>query len=349
LRQLCGTDEICHNSIRTKPSRRSRTKPSRTVADEHGATVALVGDRAQLAAIGRGGVLDMAAQLLPRVHNITTVHRFADPAYAALTLQMRRGEHPEAIFDRLHGLGLVVMHDSPDALRDALARQWCDGDAVTVATNDEARELNERIRDERIGAGLVDDRRTATASDGLSIGCGDVIQTRQNDSAVRVANRQTWIVLGVARDGSVWAKERTASRRQRTVRMPAAYVAEHTQLSYASTAHGIQGSTVPQAHTVVGDAMDAAGVYVGMTRGRNLNRLHLVAGDLDDAREQFVRALERDRADRGLVMATAAAQESMRGLATGSEKPRREVLLPEGTSFGRDTAVLRRPEVGLGR
>jgi hypothetical protein len=155
-------------------------------------------------------------------------------------------------------------------------------------------------------AGLVDDRRTATAGDGLSIGCGDMIQTRQNDSAVRVANRQTWIVLGVARDGSAWAKERTASRGQRTVRLPAAYVAEHTQLSYASTAHGIQGSTVLQAHTVVGDAMDAAGVYVGMTRGRNLNRLHLVAGDLDDAREQFVRALERDRADRGLVMATEA-------------------------------------------
>jgi hypothetical protein len=85
-----------------------------------------------------------------------------------------------------------------------------------------------------------------------------------------------------------------------------------------------------------------------MTRGRNLNRLHLVAGDLDDAREQFVRALERDRADRGLVTATAAARESVRGLATGSEKRRREVLLAEGTS-GPDTTVPRRPEVGLGR
>ncbi|MFV0373074.1 AAA family ATPase, partial [Microbacterium sp.] len=34
-----------------------------TVTAETGATVALVGDRAQLAAVGRGGVLDMAAQL----------------------------------------------------------------------------------------------------------------------------------------------------------------------------------------------------------------------------------------------------------------------------------------------
>ena len=34
-----------------------------TVAAEQGATVALVGDRAQLPAVGRGGVLDMAAQI----------------------------------------------------------------------------------------------------------------------------------------------------------------------------------------------------------------------------------------------------------------------------------------------
>lgn len=74
------------------------------VADEYGATVALVGDRAQLAAIGRGGILDMAAQFLPRELNLTTVHRFTDPAYAALTVQMRHGVHPEAVFDRLHTL-----------------------------------------------------------------------------------------------------------------------------------------------------------------------------------------------------------------------------------------------------
>ncbi|MFC6356747.1 MobF family relaxase [Luethyella okanaganae] len=221
-----------------------------TVADEHGATLALVGDRAQLAAIGRGGVLDMAAQLLPRVHAMTTVHRFADPAYAALTVQLRRGEHPASLFDRLQALGLVVMHESPDALHDGLAREWRDGDAVTVATNDEARELNTRIRDERARAGHVDDRHTATGSDGLSIGRGDMIQTRQNDSAVHVANRQTWIVQSVGDDGAVWAKEHTSSRRQRTVRLPAEYVVEHTHLAYASTAYGMQGATTGESQLV---------------------------------------------------------------------------------------------------
>lgn len=286
-----------------------------TVADEHGATLALVGDRAQLPAVGRGGLLDMAAQLSPRVFDMTTVHRFADPEYAALTVQMRRGEHPALLFDRLHALGLVRLHESAEDVRDAIARDARDGDAITAATNDETRELNERIRGERVRAGVVDDTRTATGSDGLAIGRGDVIQTRQNDSDVQVANRQTWTVQAVGDDGSVWATENGNSRkRQRTVRLPAEYVAEHTHLAYASTAYGVQGATVPASHTVLSHALDAAGVYVGMTRGQETNRLHIVAADLDDAREQFTAALERDRADRGLVAATQVAREAVAGL-----------------------------------
>lgn len=320
-----------------------------TVADEHGATVALVGDRAQLAAIGRGGVLDIAAQLLPRVLRLTAVHRFTDPAYATLTVQMRSGEHPEALFDRLHALGLVVLHQDADSLHEALARQWQDQDAVTVATNDEARELNSRIRSERVRAGNVEDQCTSTGSDGLSIGCGDVIQTRQNDSALHVANRQTWVVQSVSDDGSVWAAEHATRRRQHTVRLPAEYVAEHAHLAYASTAYGMQGATVPESHTILGDASDAAGIYVGMTRGRNCNYLHLVAANQGDARDQFVLAMERDRADRGLARARAAAQLSVRGLATGMDNRRREARLPDMASFSRDYTTPRTPEVGLSR
>lgn len=51
-----------------------------------------------------------------------------------------------------------------------------------------------------------------------------------------------------------------------------------------------------------------------MTRGREANRLHLVAENLTDARAQFTEAMERDRADRGLDHATRAAQEAVRGL-----------------------------------
>ncbi len=64
-----------------------------TIADEAGARVALVGDRHQLPAVGRGGVLDHAARWVTDDTHITldSVHRFADPEYAALSLAMRTG------------------------------------------------------------------------------------------------------------------------------------------------------------------------------------------------------------------------------------------------------------------
>ena len=64
----------------------------------------------------------------------------------------------------------MAIHESPDAQLEALAREWREGCAMTVATNDEARELNARIREERARAGDVDDSRTVIGSDGLSIG-----------------------------------------------------------------------------------------------------------------------------------------------------------------------------------
>ena len=61
--------------------------------------------------------------------------------------------------------------------------------AVTVATNDDAGELNRAVRDRRVQAGLVDDVRVAAVMDGARIGVGDRIVTRRNDAAADVANR----------------------------------------------------------------------------------------------------------------------------------------------------------------
>ncbi|PZP16206.1 MAG: TrwC relaxase [Brachybacterium faecium] len=286
-----------------------------TVTMEAGATVALVGDRAQLAAVGRGGVLDMAAQLRGRTFDMAAVHRFTDPAYAEVTLRMRDGRSRGEVFDQLTGLGLIRLHESGDDARDHIAQSTREGEAVTVTTNDEACTANARIREERVSHGLIDDARTVYGNDGLPIGAGDMIQTRKNNTDVGVANRQQWVVQHVEDDGalSVW-EAGSGRKRQRTVRLPAEYVAEHAHLSYATTAYGVQGATVTGSHTILTDATSAAGVYVGMTRGREQNLLHVVAESQERAREQFVAAMERDRADRGLTDATERAAEAVRGL-----------------------------------
>lgn len=286
-----------------------------TVTAEAGASVALVGDRAQLPAVGRGGVLDMAAQIRGRTYDMTELHRFTDPEYAALTLAMRDREHPGDVFDRLATMNLVTLHADEDAAREHITGHAHHGEAITVATNDEAAALNERIRAGRVERSEVDDTVTATGSNGLNIGAGDLIQTRKNSSDLGVANRQQWVVQRVTGEGTVYAREVGSERKRlRTVALPAEYVGEHAHLSYAATAYGVQGATVDASHTILSEATSAAGVYVGMTRGREQNRLHVVAEDMAHARAQFVEAMERDPADRGLDHATAQAIDAVRGL-----------------------------------
>lgn len=297
-----------------------------TVAGDAAATVALVGDRAQLPAVGRGGVLDLAAALAAgsgrTVFDMDSVHRFTNPTYADLTLRLRAGDNPAHLFDRLHALGHVRLHRSTDDAHEDIATATTAAIestrtvATTVATNDEARSLNDRIRTQRVARGEVDDTATVSGNDELPIGAGDVITTRKNDSTLGVANRQTWTVQSIGDDGTVWALDAASPRKHpRSVALPSSYVGDHAHLAYAATAYGVQGVTATSAHTLLSEALDASGVYVGMTRGRDANVLHIVADNLDEAREHFIDALQLDRADRGLQAATSGAQVDVAGLA----------------------------------
>lgn len=286
-----------------------------TVTAEAGATVALVGDRAQLPAVGRGGVLEMAAHIRGRTFDMTEVHRFTDPEYAEVTVQMRERRNPGAIFDHLRDLGLITLHKDVEELHGHLVASRRDGETITVASNEEATRLNEQIRDARTRQGLVDNTNTTTGSEGLSIGRGDLIQTRKNRSDLGVANRQQWIVQQVKADGSLWVRDANSSRkREHSIHLPVDYVREHAHLSYAATAYGVQGVTAPASHTVLSEQMSGAALYVGMTRGQETNTLHILAENLPAAREQFIEAMERDRADRGLAEATERAAADIRGL-----------------------------------
>lgn len=285
-----------------------------TVTTQAGATVALIGDRAQLPAVGRGGVLDIAAQIRGTTIDMTGLHRFKDAAYADLTLHLRDGTDPGRVFDKLQEMGLVRLHHDEEALREHIASNTAVGDAITTSTNDDANELNARIQAERLDRGEIDHTRTVTGSDGLDIGVGDVIQARKNDSAIGIANRQTFTVQHFTDDGMVFAVENGDNRKRRqTVRLPAEYVTEHAHLAYASTAYGVQGVTVARSHTVLDESINAAGLYVGLTRGTHHNTLHLIAENDQEAREQFVTAMSRDRSDRGLDAATPDAYDAVRG------------------------------------
>ena len=69
------------------------------------------------------------------------------------------------------------------------------------------------------------------------------------------------------------------------------YAHEHVELAYATTVHGAQGETTHTGHLMLGEHTSAASAYVAMTRGRDDNVAHLVAENLDDARQQWSRDL----------------------------------------------------------
>ncbi|MFC7359495.1 MobF family relaxase [Nocardioides astragali] len=285
------------------------------IADRAHATVALLGDRHQLPAVGRGGVLDLAARWVSPAghHELESVHRFGDPAYADLSLLMRTGERPGEVFGALLERGQIVLHASEVERTAALAAigaaQSDDGDHLVIAdTRDQVAALNAAIRDRRQDAGAPpgeQPREQASEQSGERagepitrrgerIGLGDRVATRRNDRDLAVANRDTWTVAGIGIDGGLLVTGRAGQRA-----LPADYVREHVELAFTTTAYGAQGETVDSAHFALGETTGAASAYVGMTRGRHQNVAHLVADTVDDARNQWVEVFSRDRADLG--------------------------------------------------
>ena len=126
--------------------------------------------------------------------------------------------------------------------------------------------------------------------------------TRRNDRRLRtssgetVRNRDRWTVTATHPDGALTVSQLGGHG---TVTLPADYVAEHVRLGYAATEHGHQGDTVDVGIALVSAATTHRGLYVGATRGRDDNRIHVITDtdDLAEARDVLDGVLAHDRAD----------------------------------------------------
>lgn len=318
------------------------------IAEQTGARVALVGDRHQLPAVGRGGVLDLAARWAhpDTVVGLDVVHRFADPDYADISLAMRRGEHPAEIFDRLWERGQIWLHATEPERLHTIATKAADriaarggkpggedtADVVVVAdTLAQVSVLNGIIRDQLVAHGLVDDVRVVTTNAGERIGVGDRVATRLNDRHLGVANRDQWTVTAVGADGSLTLAPAAHNRPVDRIAggahvrdVPAWYVATRVELAYATTVYGAQGETTGTGHMLLTETTTGSAAYVGMTRGREDNVAHLVADNIDEARAIWTGVMGRDRADLGPGHAAEQAAEEMERYTP--QRPARVVL-----------------------
>ena len=147
---------------------------------------------------------------------------------------------------------------------------------------------------------------------GATAGVGDQVVTRHNDRRLStgrrwVRNGDTWTVTGIDPDGSMTVRRLQGGSQ---VVLPAAYVSEHVELGYASTAHRAQGRTVDTAHAMVSPTTTREVLYVMATRGREVNRLyvdthydpdpetsHGQTGEPQTARDVLIGALRNEGAD----------------------------------------------------
>jgi len=293
------------------------------LAIEQDVGLAFVGDAHQALPVGHAGAMGSAIRHANAAVELDTVHRFRDPDYAALTLRLREAgdrERALVVAGELASRGHVERIDHHDAARERMIDAYFDWHArrkrVTLVsgTNAEADAINDAIQQRRVDQGELDVRVMAWGMGQQRILVGDTVQTRRNDRLTGVENRAQWIVRGIHDDYVTLVSVGDSGEVRR---VSTEYAREHVQLAYASTVHGVQGDTADA--SVVGPDVDAAGLYVGLTRGRLHNVAIVVARTDAAAGECLAESMQRGTPELTMQDAVRAAQAEVRRAASSRE------------------------------
>ncbi|MQY24419.1 MobF family relaxase [Nocardia macrotermitis] len=263
------------------------------LAREHDAIVRCIGDPEQLSAVEAGGIIRTLARdtNAPHLHNLV---RFSDPDEADATLALRAGNLEQAwdfynTHDRItHGMSHQLRHHILTAHLDDTAHGI--SSIMIAATLDNVHALNTEAQAAHAATGRIDTTGPSIRlSDNHNGYLGDTILTRLNHRGIRVTggirdgtgidNGDLWRIHHIHPDGSLTA---TGIDHRGTVHLPADYLTRHVELGYATTIHRAQGSTVDHAYVLMDNIVGRALAYVGLTRGRHLNRIYLATDQLLD-------------------------------------------------------------------
>lgn len=346
-------------------------------ARNSGAKVLLVGDTAQLGAVGAGGAFAMLAAARTDAPELTEVRRFVhadgtpNRAEAEASKLLRRGDSRALTYyrERCRIHTAAAGADPTDAAYAAWSADKARGlDAVLIAAdNTTVTALNHKAHDDLVEAGAVQPDGVRLA-DGTTAGIGDRIVTRRVDRhladgtrpdvhrggtgvlpAGYVTNGEAFTVAGATGAGDLVVQ----AGRGVPVTLPAAYVARNVQLGYAITAHRAQGATVDTAHVIAAPGMTREAFYVAMTRGRFANHAHIDIRQLDRDTDRIDGAendgmgaatvLDHILATSGNPVAAHAARDALRKEAAARQRSEIGAAAdPSGEIWRRRSAVDRR-------
>lgn len=249
-------------------------------ADQAGARVVLVGDRAQLQAIDAGAPF-RALQQKTGYAELSEIHRQADRADRQAVRALRAGRADEAL-ENLSRRGRVHQHESPSAAHEAVGRAVVEDlragktSIAITSTRAEARAVNSAAREAAVASGLVarDGMRVETHGGAREFAQGDRIVFLRNSREERVKNGDFGTVIE-ARGADLKIKLDRGGERQID---PQKY--PHLDHGYSATCHKLQGATVARAHVLAGEAMGSREwAYVAGSRHRERVDVHVASAE----------------------------------------------------------------------
>jgi conjugative relaxase-like TrwC/TraI family protein len=265
------------------------TRPSARLlqaAERAGAKVIAIGDPGQLASVQAGGWLRAVGRELG-AHPLTEVMRQRDRGERR-ALGALHERAPQRYLDWARHAGRIQAFDDPAQARVQALEEWAravadvgPAQAVMIARDNDTRALlNREAREQQRRLGALGEERSYGP---VVLAVGDRVICRRNDRQIDVDNGMRGTVRHLGEDRVVIDGDGGLVRE-----LPAGYVSEHLEHSYALTGHGMQGATVERAVVVASPRDLTAGwSYTALSRARGTTRLLIHEDPHAEERSEF--------------------------------------------------------------
>jgi conjugative relaxase-like TrwC/TraI family protein len=283
----------------------------------------LVGDPAQLPAVGAGGLYQALCDRLGTLE-LTGNRRQRDPLEREALARMRTGD-PEPYLALAARRGRLALDENATTAKERLLGDWWREARRSPTRNVMLAYHRADVDDLNQAAHKLMLQGRRLGSEAVTLGerefrVGEQVLCRRNDHQLGLRNGMRGTVVDLD-DGGFVVRDQSGVNRH----VPPAYAAEHLDYGYALTGHAAQGLTVDRAFIFLPDqgALQEWG-YVACTRARLQTRVYIADRDL---LERETPLQEQDRAAPPERAARALERSSVEPLALDQRRQRGDTIL----------------------